>query len=95
MEGRLIFRPENEVDMKPGERSELAEREQSERCQWSELGMESEGRNKGERRERMVKVEKWSDFDYALSGKALAKSHRRWWQGFSLPPILCGYIHIT
>ncbi len=43
---------------------------------------------------RMVKVEKWSDFDYALSGKALAKSHRRWWQGFSLPPILCGYISL-
>jgi hypothetical protein len=32
--------------MKPGERSELAESEQSERCQWSELGMESEGRSK-------------------------------------------------
>ncbi len=49
--------------------------------------METEGRNKGERRERMVKVEKGLDFDYAPSGKALAISHRRWWQGFSLPPL--------
>lgn len=31
------LRPESEVDMKPGERSEPAESEQSERCQRSEL----------------------------------------------------------
>ena len=41
-----LSRPENEVDMKPGEQSELAESEQSERCQRSELGTESEGRSK-------------------------------------------------
>ena len=32
-----LLRPESEVDMKPGEQSELAESEQSERCQLSEL----------------------------------------------------------
>ena len=45
--------------------------------------MEYEGRNKGEREEDMVKVGKGLDFDYAVSDKALAKSPRRWWQGFS------------
>ncbi len=40
-----LFRPENGVDVKPGERSELDESEQGERCQRSELGTESVGRS--------------------------------------------------
>ncbi len=36
------------------------------------------------------------DCDCSEFGKALAISLGRWWQGFSLPPILYGYIyHLT
>jgi len=31
----------------------------------------------------------------SASGKALAESLRRWWQGFSLPPIYNIYNHLT
>jgi len=57
--------------MKPGERSEQAESEQSERCQWSELGSESEGRSKKGcrvKRNGMVKFGNRIDFVSGASG---------------------------